>query len=74
MNLLQKLFAGIGASAIALAPLSAIGQTANFSAPHKWTDTATSKTYVYIPGQTPDNPVNGLSCSQSRSSEESNAQ
>jgi len=62
MNLLQKLLAGVGLSALALAPLSgAIGQTANFSAPHKWTDTATSKTYVYIPGQTAGNPVNGLS-------------
>jgi len=61
MNLLQKIFAGIGFSAIALAPLSAIGQTASFTAPHKWTDAATSKTYVYIPGQTAGNPVAGLS-------------
>jgi len=60
MNLLQKLFAGIGASAIALAPLSAIGQTASFNAPHKWTDTATSKTYVYIPGQTAGSAVPGF--------------
>jgi hypothetical protein len=61
MNLLQKLFAGIGLSAIVLTPLSAIGQTASFTAPHKWTDVATSKTYVYIPGQTAGNPVAGLS-------------
>jgi hypothetical protein len=61
MNLLQKFFAGIGLTAIVLAPLSAIGQTASFSAVHKWTDAATSKTYVYIPGQTADNPVAGLS-------------
>jgi hypothetical protein len=60
MNLLQKLFAGIGFSAIALAPLSAMGQTANFSAPHKWTDTATNKTYVYIPGQTAGSAIPGL--------------
>jgi hypothetical protein len=68
MNLLQKFFTGIGLSAIVLAPLSAIvlaplsaiGQTANFTAPHKWTDAATSKTYVYIPGQTAGNPVTGL--------------
>lgn len=61
MNLLQKLFAGIGLSAIVLDPLSAIGQTASFTAPHKWTDATTSKTYVYIPGQTAGNPVAGLS-------------
>jgi hypothetical protein len=61
MNFLQKFFAGIGLSAIALSPLSAIGQTASFTSPHKWTDSATSKTYVYIPGQTAGNPVAGLS-------------
>ncbi len=53
MNLLQKLLAGVGLSALALAPLSgAIGQPVSFTSAHKWTDTATSKTYVYIPGQT----------------------
>jgi len=61
MNLLQKLFAGVGLSALALAPLSsAIGQTASFNDPHKWTDTATSKTYVYIPGQTAGSAVPGF--------------
>jgi hypothetical protein len=57
MNLLQKLFAGIGLSAIVLAPLSAIAQTASFSSVHKWTDTASSKTYVYVPGQTAGSAV-----------------
>ena len=60
MNLLQKLFAGIGLTATILAPLSAIAQTANFSAPHKWTDTASNKTYVYVPGQTAGSPVTGF--------------
>jgi hypothetical protein len=60
MNLLQKLFAGIGLSAIALAPLSAIAQTATFTSVHKWTDAASGKTYVYVPGQTAGNPVTGL--------------
>jgi hypothetical protein len=59
MNPLQKLFTGIGLSAIALAPLSAIAQSAgSFSAIHKWTDTASSKTYVYVPGQTAGSAVN----------------
>jgi hypothetical protein len=42
----------IGFAAIAL-PQSAIAQTATFNSPHKWTDTVTSKSYVFIPGQTP---------------------
>lgn len=33
---------------------------ANFAVPHKWTDSATSKTYVYIPGQTAAAAVAGL--------------
>lgn len=57
MNLLQKLFAGIGLGAIVLSPLAAIAQTANFTSVHKWTDASTSKTYVYVPGQTAANPV-----------------
>jgi len=60
MNLLQKVFAGIGLGAIVLAPLSAIAQTANFSAVHKWTDTAANKTYVYVPGQTAGSAVTGF--------------
>jgi hypothetical protein len=58
MNLLQKVFAGIGLSAIVFAPLSAIGQTAgSFGSVHKWTDSASSKTYVYVPGQTAGSAV-----------------
>jgi hypothetical protein len=62
MNLLQKLFAGIGLGAIVLAPLSVSAQSAgSFGSVHKWTDSATSKTYIFIPGQTAGNPVAGLS-------------
>jgi hypothetical protein len=62
MNLLQKFFAGIGLSAIVLAPLSVSAQSAeSFGSVHKWTDSATSKTYIFIPGQTAGNPVAGLS-------------
>lgn len=57
MNLLQKAFAGIGLGAIVLAPLAAIAQTANFTSVHKWTDAASSKTYVYVPAQTAGSPV-----------------
>lgn len=58
MNLLKKLLAGVGLAAVAFAPLSAIAQTAgSFTSLHKWTDTATSKTYVYVPGQTVATPV-----------------
>ncbi|WP_445248244.1 hypothetical protein [Microcoleus sp. OTE_8_concoct_300] len=61
MNLLQKFFAGIGLSAIALAPLSAIAQTAaSFTNPHKWNDTAAGKTYVFIPNRPVGVPVVGL--------------
>lgn len=61
MNLLQKLFAGIGLSAIVLAPVPAIAQSAgSFGSVHKWTDAATSKTYVYVPGQTAGNAVPGF--------------
>ena len=60
MNLFQKVFAGIGLSAIALAPIAAIAQTASFSSVHKWTDSASSKTYVYVPGQTAGNAVPGF--------------
>lgn len=61
MKLLQKLLAGIGLGAIVLSPLAAIAQTAgSFGAVHKWTDAATSKTYVYVPGQTAAAPVTGF--------------
>lgn len=33
---------------------------ANFAVPHKWTDSANSKTYVYIPVQTPAVAVTGF--------------
>lgn len=59
MNFLQKLLAGVGLSAIAL-PLTAIAQTASFNAPHKWTDTAAGKTYVFIPNRPVGVPVVGL--------------
>src|SRR6476620_3778445 len=60
MKLLQKLFVGVSLSAIVLAPVAAIAQTANFSSVHKWTDAANSKTYVYVPGQTAGNAVPGF--------------
>lgn len=68
MNLLQKLLAGVGLSALALVPLNAIAQTAaSFTAPHKWTDTATSKTYVYIPNRPVGVPVAGLTAPKAAS-------
>lgn len=61
MNLLQRIFAGIGLGAIVLAPVTAIAQTAgSFSAPHKWTDTAAGKTYVYVPNRPVNLPVAGF--------------
>src|SRR4028119_1719283 len=61
MNLLQKLFAGIGLSAIVFAPVAAIAQSAgSFGSVHKWTDTASSKTYVYVPGQTAGSAITGF--------------
>jgi hypothetical protein len=57
MNLLQKLLAGVGLGAMAFAPLSAIAQSGGFGSIHKWTDTATSKIYVYVPGQTAGSAV-----------------
>jgi len=67
MNLLQKLLAGVGLSAIALAPLSAIAQTASFNAPHKWTDTAAGKTYVYVPNRPVGVPVVGFTAPKAAS-------
>jgi hypothetical protein len=43
----------IAFAAIAVSPLNAIAQTAPFNAPHRWTDTVTGKSYVFIPNQTP---------------------
>jgi len=41
---------------------AAIGTVAKaqFAAPHKWTDSATSKTYIYVPGQTAGSEVIGF--------------
>ncbi len=53
----------------ALLILSAIGlgitslpgiASANFTVPHKWTDTVANKTYVFIPGQTAGAAVTGF--------------
>ena len=61
MNLLQKLLVGVGLGAIAFAPLAGIAQSAgSFGSVHKWTDAATSKTYVYVPGQTAGSAVPGF--------------
>lgn len=60
MNLLNKLLAGVGLSAVVFAPVAAIAQTANFSSVHKWTDAATSKTYIYVPAQTAGSAVPGF--------------
>jgi len=46
--------AGMAVSSIAPAVF------ANFTVPHKWVDAAASKTYVYIPGQTPGAAISGL--------------
>lgn len=48
------LLAGLGVGAIASAAM------ANFAVPHKYTDSASSKTYIYIPGQTAGSPVTGF--------------
>jgi hypothetical protein len=61
MNTLQRIFAAIGFGAIVLSPIAALAQSAgDFGAVHKWTDSVTSKTYVYIPGQTAGSAVSGL--------------
>lgn len=57
MNLAQRIFAGIGLSAIVFSPMAAL---ANFTVPHKWTDSATSTTYIYVPGQTAGNSITGF--------------
>lgn len=67
MKLIKKLLAGIGI-AIAIAPTAAIGQTAaTFTAPHKFTDTATGKTYVYVPGKPVGVPVVGFTAPKAAS-------
>ena len=50
----------ITASAILLSVLFPELAQANFSAVHKWTDSATQKTYIYFPGQISGQPVAGL--------------
>lgn len=61
MKLFQKLVAGVSLTAIVLAPVAAFAQSAGqFSAIHKWTDAVSSKTYVYVPGQTVDAVVAGF--------------
>jgi len=67
MNLFQKVFAGIGLGAIALLPLSVLAQTASFTSPHKWTDTATGKTYVYVPNKPVGVPVAGFTAPKAAS-------
>lgn len=57
---MKKVIAAILSIAAIALPQEAIAQTAPFNAPHKWTDTATSKTYVFIPNQTPLAPIPGL--------------
>ncbi|HLO52500.1 MAG TPA: hypothetical protein VK211_29140 [Kamptonema sp.] len=59
MNRFQRLFAGIGAVGISLSSIAAIA--GQYDAPHKWVDSASGKTYVYVPGQTPDAAVSGFS-------------
>lgn len=58
----MKKFAAIILTLIAaiVFPQSAIAQTALFTSPHKWTDTVTNKTYVFIPNQTPLTAVPNL--------------
>lgn len=61
MKLLQKLLVGASLGATVLAPSAVLAQTAGqFSAIHKWTDTVSSKTIVYIPGQTAGAAVTGF--------------
>lgn len=50
---MKKVIAALIAFAAIALPKGAIAQTATFNSPHKWTDTVTSKSYLFIPGQTP---------------------
>ena len=61
MNAIQKLFAGLGLAAIVSVPIAVIAQTASYTSIHKWTDAASSKTYVFVPGQTAGSAVAGFS-------------
>lgn len=67
MKLLQKLLASVGL-AIVIAPTAAIGQTTGqFAAPHKFTDAAAGKTYVYIPNRPVGVPVVGFTAPKAAS-------
>ena len=50
---MKKVIAALIGFAAIVFPQSAIAQPDLFNAPHKWTNTATNKTYVFIPNQTP---------------------
>ena len=54
---MKKVIAALIGFAAIVFPQSAIAQVAPFNAPHKWTETATNKTYVFIPNQTPSIPI-----------------
>lgn len=53
---MKKAFSVISAIGVAVVSLPGIA-SANFTVPHKWTDSASGKTYVFITGQTPDSPI-----------------
>ena len=57
---MKKAIAAILSIAAIALPQVAIAQTAIFNSPHKWTDPATLKVYVFIPGQTPGLAIEGL--------------
>jgi hypothetical protein len=50
---MKKVIAALITFAAIVFPQSATAQSANFTSPHKWTDAATNKSYVFIPNQTP---------------------
>ncbi|MGE5659123.1 MAG: hypothetical protein ACM37W_21220 [Actinomycetota bacterium] len=56
MNAIRRFLAGLGAAGILIPMAAAIAQTA-YSSVHKWTDAASGKTYVYVPGQTAGSAV-----------------
>ena len=58
MNL-KRLASIFGLSLLGIGAIANVA-SANFTAVHKWTDSATSKVYVYFPGQTSGQPVAGL--------------
>jgi len=57
---MKKVIAAILSIAAIALPQAAIAQTAPFNSPHKWTNSATGKNYVFIPSQTPLVPIPGL--------------